>query len=805
MPDIDSSNNNNLISPNIPTLPPGVMISDVPADRNTQDIKSLEDDRDFDLEAVAKERAKLAKSATHLARSTKFDRENIRDPPDFEPDWLFPYPDCFASDEPSGSDEETTGIIHEKAKRAVNQFREMSDGSEEPAYKLLQPGMEKYCSARSGKEAFTFSNSVRSGWARVFDVGQSSHAKIYGARPMSNNLEGCLLRKRTCKKAKKRLILIDSFGAEQALLLYLGSADSEKLSTAGFLTRHRMRDGFMRDHAHKEVNLWTTELHLSFYKKISILSDQSHSTPALEESIFEDPEKSSAFPGEPKSSSNKLQKGAIGWRFSGDLHDRRWTGTILAFVPGRGRQSDWISTEDFESDRGFHGQRKIIEARLFSEMVKTIHVSTTEILRDLNMVLDEGEGGIYKGGSEHHDPLTASFDQSYTRSKLYLRLSDFLSHLDDNLKGTMETIEYYLDREKQRPVQPRWSIADERQHRRELSKWDQEGKKNVAVLRTVQSQVGNKRSRVQHLRDSLNADLQLRETRLQARSAEDVRLFTYVTIVFLPISFSSSIFSMQNAPGGSVIGNFAKVAFTALVITFVILFNLKTLSRNTWSYLDSAIHKISHTMSISNWNFWKKTHEDLVQAEKRNIQSHEPLQSRRMSKWWYCLFLLAFVLVELPETRVHMAYHVFFPPAKDDPKPPTLLGKIQHVVLGLLFFPLFFPIYAVLFLLGKAIGLNQTSLKGPRLTDEKQSVQSQWIDDDSIAESTHSATTHRLSTTSDRSTTGAMENVGDTISEREGETDPSTSTKTRIIRIVNKMGWQAWPSKESQTAGNNQV
>ena len=743
----------------------------------------------------------MAKSATHFARSTKIDQANIRDPPDFEPDWLFPYPDCFASDG-SGSDEEIPDL-DERANRAVKKFRETSDGSEEPTYKVLQPGIKSFCE----KNYFTSSQSVGSANAVVFDVGQASHPKVSGVKPLSvsNDLEYRLLRKRRLRSAKKRLIVIDSCQAEQALILCLGSANSEKLSIAGFLTRHRMRDGFMRDHAHKEVNLWTTELHLSFYKKISILSGQSHSTPDIEKSIFEDPEESSAFPGESKSSSNKLQKGAISWRFSGDLHDRRWTGSVLVFVPGRERQSNWISTENFESERGFHGQRKIIEARVFSDMVKTIHVSTAEILRDLNMVLDEGEGGIYKGASEHHDPLTESFDQSYTRSKLYLQLSDFLSHLDDNLKGTMETIESFMEREKQRPVQPRWSIADERQHRRELSKWDEECKKNVAVLRTVQSQVSNKRSRVQHLRDSLNADMQLRETRLQARSAEDVRLFTYVTIVFLPISFSSSLFSMQNAPGGSIVGNFAKVAFTALVITFVILFNLKTISRNTWSYFDAAIHKISLIMSISNWNFWKKTHEDLVQAEERNIQSHEPLQIRRMSKWWYCLFLLSFVLVELPETRVHMAYCVFFPPAKDDPKPPTLHQKIQRVVLGLLFFPLFLPVYAVLFLLGKVTNLNQTSLKGPRVTDEKQAVQTQENDNGSIAGSTHSARTRRLSAPSDKSKTGARENVGDTTSEGDGETDPSTSTKTRIMRIVKKVGWQPSPSKESQTAGNDQV
>ncbi len=684
------------------------------ADQNAHDTNSPEDDLDIDPEVTAKERAKLAKSATHFARSTKVDRANICDPPDCEPDWLFPYPDCFASDEPTGTYEETT-LILEQVKKAVEDLRERSDYLEEPAYKVLEPGIEKYCSTESYKGSFTFSESVQSSRAMVVDVGQSSHAKLSGASLCSYNtdLEYSLLRKRTWKTAKKRLMIIDSCQPEQALLLYLGSSESEKLSTAGFLTRHKMREVFMRDHAHKAGNLWVTELHLSFYKKVTIPSDQLYSMSALEESIFENPEQLSAFPGEPKSSLNKLQKAAIGWRFSGDLHDRRWTGTILAYVPGREGDANWITDREFEISRGFHvqkkfhGQRKIIEARLFSEMTKTICLSTREILKDLNIVLDEEEGGIYKGNSKYHDPFSESFDQSYSRSKLYLQLSDFLSHLDDSFKSIMETIEDYVDREKQRPAQPRWSIGDERQYRPELNKWDQEGKRNVVLLWSVRNQVSTKMSRVQHLRDSLSADMQLREARLQARSAEDVRLFTYVTIVFLPITFSSGLFSMQQAPGNSLVGTFAKVAVIALVITLVILFNLKTMSRNMWTYVNAALHNISYTMSISSWSFWVQTREDLVQAEKRNIQSDEPLQIRKLSKWWYCLFLLAFVLLELPAIRVQLACDVFFPPTEEDPKQPRLLRKTLRVIVGLLFLPLFVFVYVALFLLRNLIDFFQ--------------------------------------------------------------------------------------------------
>ncbi len=697
---------------------------------NARDTNTPQDDLGFDPEAVAKERAKLAKSARQSARSTKVDRANIRDPPEFEPDWLFPYPDCFAFDEPTGALDETIRI-REQAKKNLEQLRQKRDYREDTAYRVLEPAIEKYLSNEPDTESDTHSEPDLFRETTVVDVGQTgrsrmSTARVHASRGLNlSGLEVHLLRKRTVKAAKKRLTIIHSCQPKQALLLYLGSAESEKRSTAGFLTRHKMRENFTRDHAHKEVNLWVTELHLSFYKKVINSSDHSILGSLFEKTIFEGPEKLSTIPGAPKSSEKKLQKGAIGWRFSGDLHDRRWTGTVLAFVPDKGGDANWIDSKDFLIDKHFHGQRKIIEARLFSDMIKIIYASTKEILRDLDTVLDEVKGVIYRDSTDHHDAFSESFDQSYSRSKLFLQLSDFLSSLDDSVKGVMDTVESYTDREKQRPVQPRWSFEDERLYGFELRKWDQHGIGNVALLRSVRSEIITKMGRAQHLRERLNADLQLREARLQARSAEDVRLFTYVTIIFLPISFSASLFSMQQAPGNNVVGTFAKVAIVALITTLIILFNLKTMSKNLWACINAGLHKTSYIMSSSSWKFWKETREDLVQAEKRTIQSDEPLQIRRTSKWWYGLFVLIFVLMELPAIRVLLAYDVCFPPNPQDPEQPTLLKKVTRVLLGLLFLPLFVFVYAILFLLRNLIDLlyQSSSLSGVNIRNDIQDTQ----------------------------------------------------------------------------------
>lgn len=306
------------------------------------------------------------------------------------------------------------------------------------------------------------------GHATFADVGQAGYLQESPVKKFdltNTDMHDVMFSKRTVRTAKKRLMIINSCSPEQALILYLGSAESEKESIAGFLTRHQLREIFIRDHTFREVNIWVTELHLSFYKTISFGCGRSA---APRNTILEDPEEFLPYPGDLKSLSKRLGKGAIGWRFSGDLHDRRWTGTVLTFVPGTARDSNWISTQELEINGRCNGQRKVIEARLFSDMVKTVYDCTKEFLEILDKSLGEEKRAIYQSSSEHHDPFSESFDQSYSRSKLYLQVSGFLGHLDDNFNVMESTIKDYFSRENQRSVQPRWSVEDERQYRKEL-------------------------------------------------------------------------------------------------------------------------------------------------------------------------------------------------------------------------------------------------------------------------------------------------------------------------------------------------
>ena len=91
------------------------------------------------------------------------------------------------------------------------------------------------------------------------------------------------------------------------------------------------------------------------------------------------------------------------------------------------------------------------------------------------------------------------------------------------------------------------------------------------------------------VRQWLLDDLSLKEARMSNRSADDVRIFTYATVIFLPLSFVSSVFSMQGAPHRATVQPFIIAAVVALLATIAFLLNAGTPMRNITYYKNKTL------------------------------------------------------------------------------------------------------------------------------------------------------------------------------------------------------------------------
>lgn len=95
-----------------------------------------------------------------------------------------------------------------------------------------------------------------------------------------------------------------------------------------------------------------------------------------------------------------IEKGAVGFRFVGDLYDRYWTCNVALFMPSGAKD---FSQELFADRRSFnlskpsgvgnknttHSQRKILEAKMFENATAIIADEAENILRSVSSILGE--------------------------------------------------------------------------------------------------------------------------------------------------------------------------------------------------------------------------------------------------------------------------------------------------------------------------------------------------------------------------------------------------------------------------------
>ncbi|KAF4812302.1 hypothetical protein CGCSCA5_v009306 [Colletotrichum siamense] len=372
---------------------------------------------------------------------------------------------------------------------------------------------------------------------------------------------------RTASRAKKRFIWLPTADNERALVCCVTSQTTEEKQAISLFFEHHYRyENYFLDETSMVLNTWESELHLSFYK----LVDENY-TPAvgIPKEILDD------FPGSDPTYPRRLVRASVGFRLIGDLFDRHWTCHLIEFVPGGKRVPTWWDREMHERDFpwGDKGhlvqdndcwrQRKILELHLFDRIIeqlvgdtKTIYIA---IVHELRL---------------HHGTIPSSF----LRSEDYLSYSDqwqqfqkILQALEENVSDVRAIISKWETREKERGQQrPRWTRTKERKYRRYIGKLEVTTRRRVRDLSALHDQIKS-------LREILKTTQQQTNDILNLRGAENLRYFTYVTVVFLPLGFATSIFSMSEEPPSSVLRPMINCSIVALLATVVALANAKRL------------------------------------------------------------------------------------------------------------------------------------------------------------------------------------------------------------------------------------
>lgn len=358
-------------------------------------------------------------------------------------------------------------------------------------------------------------------------------------------------KKRTAETAKKRFIWLPHPNAETAFLCWSASTESEKPKMSLFFDRHSRYEQHFWDSTAMLLNSWQTELHLSFYTLVRRGTPWHIGIPRQVPMPF-------------PSGSMELRRASMGFRFDGDLFDRYWTCHFIQFVPcleapvdSVPRFDSWsrncgyeslgpsIDTKgipahnwDFDFDEDALGrfkekhwwQRKVLELYLLTRILKFVIDNSMKIRDEV-----KDELGIKSDTASFTTLNSEAYASSKDNWKIFERI---LQGVDEDLTSMLKTLEQWRTREKDRaPEHPRWTRNDERKYRSHINKFRGETERQVWHLEM-------RRDEVRKLRDTLDTSMDKIRTDLELKREENIRYFTYVTVIFLPLGFAASFYSM---------------------------------------------------------------------------------------------------------------------------------------------------------------------------------------------------------------------------------------------------------------------
>ena len=505
-----------------------------------------------------------------------------------------------------------------------------------------------------------------------------------------------LLKPRTPDKAKKRLIEISSRDKDSALMCWLSSPQEEKPFFWLFLSRNDALENFFGERADKRANLWETEFHLGFYQLLDSTDSSSRGNSRKMPSLSQNQGLRTIAPV------------ALSFRFVGDLRDRFWTCLFLFSdtIDFKGLVEQYYNSSETEAQLYEKlGQRKTLELFYVERMLNEMVTSTDIILAAFRTELAVS-------------PKSQSFEFIYHYSGLqfHLEASEILQDVCQKVDLSIKVIEDWEKREDTRGFPSRWSLKDEDRYGEMLIHLTKKCKINLQRLCIQHNQLGEQLKYADQWYNNLVSYKQLQEAHTSTQSAEDVRLFTYVTIIFLPLSFSSSLFSMGGTPHATTLAVMGPTTVIALALTILLLANMNLLNRKLRFWFDKAKNDAREKMaasknsSVPDWSRVAKELKEAAQLQATGVDTKKRLPAE--SKWWYFFFWLCYCF-RLPRIHVRSGFRAW----------KNFNGLSLFLIVRTLWALLFSPLCILVFVVELLLLMMNDTLVLILATSHRKSVQ----------------------------------------------------------------------------------
>lgn len=465
------------------------------------------------------------------------DLSNIVEVPE---EWLYRQQDFLSFIPPT--DKQTFGQIQKEAPSAIQATMETEPFRHAVGLgdRILEPRGNLYVSI----------DDVRKGRKqRKWSVEEKSITdELVTYRTLWNRLR----QRRNAGDSKKRLIYLRSPDYTVASLCYVTCPDPERVHLAQFFDRHaKVHANWLYDDTAAVFNSWVTEVHFRFFQ---FYIPKDGEMPSQDSShVRQIKSQTCGISG----SKAYLVDAVISFRISGDFFDRYWTCYIAQHSASPEELQPPLTNE--MRNRSTHWQqRKVLELMLMNRILEKVHSSTSIILRRIEQgprqkTSDAGEKYFSKDSFEDRKPgeLRECFQ--------------LLVILKNNITSLQGLVEQWNNRESsQGRERPRWTRSDEQKYRKSIKQKTAHFEDHNREIKAAGARIEFLIALVTNAQDAIRAKKSLRE-------AENITLFTYVTVFFLPVGLAVSVFSMNGIPGRTTIISMLVTAAVALSITVAVL------------------------------------------------------------------------------------------------------------------------------------------------------------------------------------------------------------------------------------------
>ena len=271
------------------------------------------------------------------------------------------------------------------------------------------------------------------------------------------------------------------------------------------------------------------------------------------------------------------------------------------------------------------------------------------------------------------DPDLLSDDPQFSKSKTYFWALQAYKMFDERLQQTIDTWAGFRKDSLHklndgRMAQETWNFT--------VASIDV----GIEKLRLKLHHVREKSVEVQNLRAGLFGASALFDSRTTVKQGDNIRLLTYITLLFLPLSFCTSIFGMQVVLPQLPLKVFIITVPTIFVFTTLLIFNLQNII-DAFDLISSKMTtSLRRSMRQKPGDRWaraaKSLHYDLVTKKAPTRRS-----ARQSTKWFYLGYGVEALVVHLPADQVNWLFRSL-EKSRRSQRPDVVSKELSHIEIG---------------------------------------------------------------------------------------------------------------------------